>query len=345
MQPLHTKSLRFLGNFALAALSLAVSRLLSKPVIWGLPPSVMIEPTNRCDLRCPLCPAGAGTLTRPKGQMTAENFQRILDAIGPQVKEIFLWNQGEPLLNPALPEMVQLAHRRGIRVVTSTNGQLLDKEDLACRLVASGLDVLIVSIDGLTAETYRVYRVGGELQKVISGMRTLRRQREAVRASHPRIILQWLPMKHNQHELPQLQIKAEEWGADCVEIKTTQVYTSEEAEQFLPGDPRLSRYEQRGRAWEVRRRRESCHRLWFSCQIDWDGTVVPCCFDKDEQFVMGDIHQQPLAEIWRGERYQRFRQLLLTHGRAPEMCRNCTEGLEALYVSRHRLRPANTLRD
>jgi len=330
-------NIRSYWNFGLGALSCLLSHLLRKPVVWGLPTSVMIEPTNRCNLRCPLCPTGAGTLTRPVGEMTLSDFQKILDAIGPQLRRIYLWNQGEPLLNSVLPEMVRLAHQRGIYTVTSTNGQLLVREDTAKQLVQSGLDALIVSIDGLTPETYEVYRIGGKLENVVVGMQMLRREREAQRRSRPKIILQWLPMKHNEAELPLLEAKAAEWGADSVEVKTTQIYEQEQAEQFLPRAPQLSRYERHGGRWELRRKRDSCRRLWFSCQIDWDGTVVPCCFDKDETLAMGNIHQRPFAEIWRGEKYQAFRRLLLTRGRVLDICCNCTEGLETLYISRHRL--------
>lgn len=330
-------NLPYLWNIGLAVVSYAVSRILRKPVVWGLPTSVMIEPTNRCNLRCPLCPTGAGTLTRPIGEMTLSDFQKILNAIGPQLKKIFLWNQGEPLLNSLLPEMVHIAHQRGITTVTSTNGQLLANEDIAKRLVQSGLDALIVSIDGLTPETYEVYRVGGNLQAVVSGMQMLRREREAQRRSRPKIILQWLPMKHNEAQLPQLEAKAIEWGADSIEVKTTQIYEQEQGERFLPRAPQLSRYVREGSRWELRQKRDSCRRLWFSCQIDWDGTVVPCCFDKDETLAMGNIHRHPFAEIWRGEKYQAFRRLLLTRGRVLDICRNCTEGLDTLYISRHRI--------
>ncbi|MBM3325171.1 MAG: radical SAM protein, partial [Calditrichaeota bacterium] len=305
-------------------------------IVWGLPTSVMIEPTNRCNLHCPLCPVGAGMLTRATGEMSFDNFRRILDAIGPQLRRIYLWNQGEPLLNDSLPDMIRLAHERGIYMVTSTNGQLLGQGDIARRLVQSGLDEIILSVDGLTRETYRKYRIGGELEPVIFGMQVLRRERETLRRNRPKIILQWLPMKHNEHELPLLQSAARQWGADRVEIKTTQVYTKEQAEQFLPREPRFSRYRRAGERWETRRRYQTCRRLWFSCQIDWDGTIVPCCFDKNEDFAVGNIHHDSLARIWGGEKFQRFRQLLLTRGRTLDMCRNCTEGLETFYVSPRR---------
>ncbi|MFH1011496.1 MAG: radical SAM protein [bacterium] len=328
--------IRFYWNLGLGALSCLLSHLLRRPIVWGLPISVMMEPTNRCNLRCPLCPSGAGTLTRSIGEMTLSDYRKILDAIGPQHRRIYLWNQGEPLLNDSLPDMVRLAHERGIHTVTSTNGQLLGRGDMAKRLVQSGLDAIILSVDGLTAETYRKYRIGGELQPVIFGMQALRRERQILRRSRPKIILQWLPMKHNEHELPLLRSAAREWGADRIEIKTTQVYTEKQAERFLPRDPRFSRYRRAGEQWETRRRYQTCHRLWFSCQIDWDGTVVPCCFDKNEEFTVGNIHQDSFAKIWRGEKFQRFRGLLLTRGRVPDMCRNCTEGLETFYVSLRR---------
>jgi radical SAM protein with 4Fe4S-binding SPASM domain len=336
-------NIRSYWNLGLNATSCLLSHPMRRPIIWGLPTSVMIEPTNRCNLHCPLCPTGAGTLTRPVGDMPIEDFQKILDAVGPQLGKVYLWNQGEPLLNDSLPDMVHCAHERGITTITSTNGQLLGLSDIAKRLVRSGLDEIIVSVDGLTPEIYREYRIGGELENVITGMQMLRREREALRRSRPKIIFQWLPMKHNEQELPFVHAAATKWGADRIEMKTTQVYTEKQAERFLPRDVGLSRYRRQGERLETRRRYQTCRRLWFSCQIDWDGTVVPCCFDKNEDFVMGNILQSSFAEIWRGERFQQFRQSLLTGGRTFEMCRNCTEGLETFYVARHLLPSANEM--
>ncbi len=334
--PLSRKpNIRSYWSLGLAAKSCLVSHLVRRPTVWGLPISVMIEPTNRCNLHCPLCPTGAGTLTRPAGEMTLADFRKILDSIGPQLRTIYLWNQGEPLLNDSLPEMVRVARERGIYTITSTNGQLLGQSDMARRLVRSGLDEIIVSVDGMTPETYKKYRIGGELENVVSGIQVLRREREILRRGRPKITLQWLPMKHNEHELPFLRSAAEQWGADGVEIKTTQVYTEKQAERFLPTDVALSRYRRQGEQWETRRRYQTCRRLWFSCQVDWDGTVVPCCFDKNEDFVMGNILQSSFSEIWHGERFRQFRQSLLTCGRVLDMCRNCTEGLETFYVTYH----------
>ena len=319
-------------NLGKASASLGLALVIRRPVVCGLPDSIMIEPISLCNLRCPLCPIGARELKRPLGTMTVENFRRILDNVGPQLRTLALWNQGEPTLCEELPEMIRIAHDRGIFTTTSTNGTLLLRENLTDRLIESGLDELIVSVDGISQETYEHYRVGGQLSNVVSGIRALRKRRDELRRRKPRIVLQWLPMKHNEREIPHLRRTAAEWGADTVEIKTAQVYTSDQAEEYLPDARELRRYEKRGQKWETRRRYQSCRRLWFSTVIDWNGTVVACCFDKDEDYPMGNALREDFRSIWRGRTYNALRTKLLREGRALEMCRNCTEGLKTFYL-------------
>ncbi|MFZ5434102.1 MAG: radical SAM/SPASM domain-containing protein [Calditrichota bacterium] len=324
-------------NVAQTAVSYGLSHLLRTPFIWGRPISIMMEPISRCNLQCPLCPIGARELKRELGSMTLENFRVILDNVGPQVRVLALWNQGEPTINDQLPEMIRIAHDRGIYTMTSTNGNLLLRRKLIPRLMDSGLDELIFSIDGLTQETYQIYRIGGHLDIVIEAMQTLRRRRDELRRKTPRIIMQWLPMKHNEHEIPQLRETAARWGADTVEIKTTQIYTDEQASHFLPELEELRRYERKGQRWETKRNYQSCRRLWFSTMIDWNGTVVPCCFDKDEDYPMGNALTEDFDTIWRSQPYQALRRKLIRQGRVTEMCRNCTEGLSSYYLKLKRL--------
>lgn len=322
----------FLANLAALSSSYALSHVLKRPLVWGNPISIMIEPISRCNLQCPLCPIGARELKRDLGVMSLENYVRILDNVGRYVKVIALWNQGEPTINDQLPEMISEATKRGIYTMVSTNGNLLHRRNLIPRLLDAGLSELIFSIDGLTPDSYKIYRIGGNLDVVIENLRETRRLRDARGSKTPRLIMQWLPMKHNQHEIPYLRAKAKEWGADSVEIKTTQVYTDDQASQYLPDLEELRRYERKGQEWETKRTYQSCKRLWFSTMIDWNGNVVPCCFDKDEQFLMGNALTQDFRDIWHGERYNAFRTKLITKGRVEEMCRNCTEGLKSYYV-------------
>jgi radical SAM protein with 4Fe4S-binding SPASM domain len=324
-------------NLVKVSASCALSHVLKRPVVWGRPVSIIMEPISRCNLQCPLCPIGARELTRKLGTMILETYKKALENVGPQVRVIALWNQGEPTINDQLPEMVRYAKDRGIYTMTSTNGMLMLRRNLIDRLIKAGLDEIIFSIDGLTAESYEIYRIGGKLEVVVEGMKMLRRRREEMGSKTPRIVMQWLPMKHNQHEIPYLRAKAKEWGADTVEIKTTQVYTPQQYDDYLPDMEALRRYERKGKEWETKRTYQSCKRLWFSTMIDWNGNVVPCCFDKDEEFLMGNAVNEDFGQIWHNEKYNSFRQQLISSGRVEAICRNCTEGLKSYYVPLNKL--------
>lgn len=320
----HTLKPGPVWNAVKVAASYGISHLIRQPVVWGRPLSIMMEPISRCNLRCPLCPIGAHELKRNLGTMGLDDFRRLLDNVGPQVRVLALWNQGEPTINDELPEMIRHAHDKGIYTLTSTNGNLMLRRNLVNRLADSGLDELIFSIDGLTQKTYQVYRIGGHLDVAVAAMRQVRARRDELRRRTPRIIMQWLPMKHNEHEIPHLRKVAAQWGADKVEIKTTQIYTDDQAAQYLPKMEELRRYERKSQRWETKRTYQSCKRLWFSTMIDWNGTVVPCCFDKDEDYPMGNALTQDFAEIWHSQAYNNIRRELITKGRMKEICRNCT---------------------
>lgn len=324
-----------LWNFAKSCAGYLASNVSGRPFVWGLPVFAMIETTNRCNLRCPLCPTGTRLLKRPFGSMTLNDFETTLNQLGPQLRVLAFWNQGEPTLNPALPEMIGMACQRGIYTIVSTNGTLLWKDRMGERLVASGLCELIISIEGITPQSYEVYRVGGKLEQVIKGIQAVRKARVHANGKTPRLVLQWFAMKHNESELPRLRDTARSWGVDCLTVKTTWVSSNDQAEQFLPKNESLSRYSRDSDRWIVQRRRSSCHPLWFSTTIDWDGTVVPCCFDRDEQHAMGNVLHQDFRSIWLGGRYQTMRSVLLRQGRILEICRNCGEGLRKFHVGRN----------
>ena len=129
---------------------------------FGWPTHLQIEPTTYCNLRCLLCPVNTG-LNRPRGHMDFKVFQKVVDEVGEYLFFILLWDWGEPFLNPEIYAMIRYAVERGIKVVSSTNGHLFAQYDHADRVVRSGLDTLIVALDGITQETYEGYRQGGEL--------------------------------------------------------------------------------------------------------------------------------------------------------------------------------------
>ena len=388
------------ANLARIASSYVRSMHSKRATISGLPFVLMIEPTNFCNLHCPLCPSGDGRLTRARGMMDRATFGRILKQTKGTVKFLQLWNQGEPLLHPDLPWMIRRAKAQGMFVSMSTNGHPLADPSVALEIVRSGLDHLIVSVDGATQETYARYRRGGNLQTVLRGIEhcvqaRIKPHRKGAKSAknfkrwglpfsasfaplrwilpqsairnpkRPWIELQCIVMRHNEHEIPAMKALAQRLGVDRLSLKTVQIDAADQAETFLPSDRNQSRYAAaqerkpttgkhgstqkkpadmlraslgfRGKMWEdgtlmTERTRDSCRRLWFSTVINWDGTVVPCCFDKDGDFVMGNILQESLRQIWRGRRYQAFRDAVLRNRAGIAMCRNCTEGLRKLFL-------------
>src|SRR5882762_884907 len=148
------------------------SRISGKPGHRGMPMSISIEPTTSCNLRCPECPSGLRSFTRPTGMLAKELFESVINQLAPSLSYLIFYFQGEPYLHPHLLEMVQFASKKKIYTATSTNAHYLSDE-ASRRTVESGLDRLIISIDGTTQDTYASYRIGGGLEKVIRGTKNM----------------------------------------------------------------------------------------------------------------------------------------------------------------------------
>ncbi|MFC1683594.1 radical SAM/SPASM domain-containing protein, partial [Candidatus Zixiibacteriota bacterium] len=318
-----------LVNICQVLLSYLVSSLLRRPVVWGYPFLLEVEPSSLCNLRCPLCAVGAGNMTREQGNMPLDQYRRIIDDIGPYLVHLTLWNQGEPFLNPDLLEMIRYAKARNMVVLTSTNGHFLNASDKAEKLVASGLDDLIISIDGVNAATYQKYRIGGDFQRVLSGIRHLVAAKKRLSSAVPYIELQFLIMRHNQNEIESFRSLAKELGVDRISLKTLQVKTPDEARRYLPDQHSYRRYKWDGRSLRIKGKiRNNCRWIWFCPVINSDGTVCACCFDKDNSLPMGNVcDSQRLTQIWHGERYRAFRQQILSSRKQLLLCQNCSEGL------------------
>lgn len=292
----------------------------------GMPVSISIEPTTSCNLRCPECPSGLRAFTRPTGMMKQELFQSIVDQL-PELTYMIFYFQGEPYLHTGLMEMINYASSRKIYTATSTNAHFLTDE-VARKTVESGLDRLIVSIDGTTQEVYQQYRVGGKIDKVIEGTKNVLRWKKELRSKTPHVIFQFLVVKPNEHQIGDIKQIAEEIGVDELKFKTAQVYNYESGSDLIPTINKYSRYKKNDSGnYSIKNGlSDECWKMWHSCVVTWDGKVVPCCFDKDARFVMGDLHENSFAEIWQSKKYQEFRNSLFRSRSEIEICRNCTEG-------------------
>lgn len=314
-------------NAAAVLSSYHYSRFTRTPRIGGMPVSLAIEPTTSCNLRCPECPSGLRSFTRPTGMLSRALFSNVLDQLSDTLVSLTFYFQGEPYLHKEFAEMVKQASEKGIYTSTSTNAHYLN-DKTARATVESGLDRLIVSIDGTTQDAYSSYRRGGELERVIEGTRNVVRWKKELRSKTPHVVFQFLVVRQNEHQIPELKNMANKLGVNEVKLKTAQIYDFENGSPLLPVDDRYSRYSKNPDGkWSIKNPLEDhCWKMWHSCVVTWDGKVVPCCFDKDGHHVLGNVGEQSFAAIWRGERYQAFRGALLRSRRAIDICKNCTEG-------------------
>ncbi len=307
--------------------SYRASRRNRQPQINGLPVSISIEPTTSCNLRCPECPSGLRSFTRPTGMLESRMFTRLIDELAPTLTYLTFYFQGEPYLNPEFLNMVEYASEKGIYTATSTNAHYLNVKN-AERTIKSGLDRLIISIDGTTQQSYESYRIGGTLEKVIEGTRNVIDAKKSLRSRTPHVVFQFLVTGPNEHEIPDVFRLGRELGVDQVVLKTAQIYDYQSGSPLIPKQDRYARYRQNpDGSWSIKNKlADHCWKMWHSSVVTWDGKIVPCCFDKDAHFVMGDLRKNSFAEIWKGDRYDQFRHSLMKSRSEIEMCRNCTEG-------------------
>lgn len=298
-----------------------------KPIIKGLPLSLSIEPTTACNLRCPECPSGLRSFTRPTGRLDPRHFEKIIDELHRSLFYLIFYFQGEPFLHPDLLKMIRYASQKNIYTATSTNAHFLHTDN-ARETVASGLDRMIISIDGASQDTYESYRKTGELEKVLEGTRNIIHWKQKLQSRTPHIVWQFLVVKPNEHEIPEIKKLAAEYGVDHLAFKTAQIYDYKDGNPLIPTQDKYSRYRlgSNGKYRIKNTMVDECWKMWHSSVITWDGRVVPCCFDKDATHLMGNAFEKSFKEIWQSDSYTNFRSSLLHSRSSIEMCKNCTEG-------------------
>ncbi len=314
-------------NLIKLLLSYRISRMLKKPVVWGLPASISIEPTTSCNLRCPECPSGLRSFSRNTGMLSLSDFKNWMDQVHQHITYLTLYFQGEPYLNKDFFEFAKYARKQKIYSSTSTNAHFLTDEN-ARKTVESGLDRLIISIDGIDQESYQNYRIGGKLSKVMEGTTNILKWKKELKSNTPYVIFQFLVVKPNEHQVEAVKELGKKVGVGKVAIKTAQVYDYANGHSLIPENDEYSRYKKGtdGKYALKNKLLNQCWRMWQSSVITWDGRVVPCCFDKDATHKMGELKEKSFKEIWKGSAYSNFRRSLLISRSEIDICKNCTEG-------------------
>ncbi|MDD3079467.1 MAG: radical SAM protein [Paludibacter sp.] len=285
---------------------------------------ISIEPDNFCQLKCPECPVSLKK-NSPKHYLANENLIKIIDDLKSTLVHVIFYFQGEPLLNPDLPKMIAYTHKNNIYTSLSTNAQALTRKK-AEELVRSGLDKIIISIDGTTQDIYEKYRRGGNLDKAIEGIKHLTELRKQLASRSPLIEIQFVVFKINEHQISEIKKLAKTLKVDRLSLKTAQLYNFEHGHELMTSIDKFSRYKRlsNGKYAIKNKMQNRCQRLWNGAVITAEGNVLPCCFDKDQKYTFGNLNSNNFQTIWHNKKASGFRASILQNRKQYDMCRNCT---------------------
>jgi radical SAM protein with 4Fe4S-binding SPASM domain len=292
--------------------------------VSGRPMNITIEQTNVCNLDCPVCETGAGILGRTKGHMSLGQFKTIIDKVGAHTNTLMFYFMGEPFLNKDAYNMIRYAKDSGIPFIeTCTNGDFVDP----VRIVDSGLDKVSFQIGGITQETHEVYRVKGQIGRVMTNLIATIRERDR-RGSKLQIDVGLIVMKHNEHEVDDFRRMVKEIGADRAVVIDPCVRTIEQGHAFLTVNRAYWFYDEaqfnRGILKPKNLPDNTCPWIYYSLAIHVNGNVVPCCRDPRGEEVMGNILEQDLEEIWNGPKFRALRERIQKDQGSVGICRLCS---------------------
>ncbi len=324
-------SLKKLINLFKIYLGYYLSILIKKVVVLGYPFSITTEPTNNCNLHCLECPLGNDSSKRIKGNIDFELYKKIIDEVKDYIIYQMIYFQGEPFLNPEFFNLIKYADNNNIYTSTSTNGHFLTPENCE-KIIKSGLKKIIISIDGTTQETYEKYRVGGKLEDVIEGIKNLVLTKQQLKSKYPIVHIQFLVFKHNEHQIREINSLAKSLGVNKLELKSAQIENFEKNSDLIPTLEKFSRYNNKENDFKIKSKLlNRCFRIWSTLIVSQEGTIVPCCFDKELQYPVGNVINNSVLKIWKSKEFAGFRRNILLNRKKTPICRNCSEGLRIMY--------------
>ncbi|MHC4618295.1 MAG: radical SAM protein [Planctomycetota bacterium] len=279
--------------------------------VFGYPYYLIIDTGNVCNLRCPLCPTGTREKNMNRQLLKFDLFTKIIDRLYPYVYEVALHNWGEPFLNSDICKMITYCRQKNIGTNLSTNLNIPDLDVEA--IIKSGLEYLVVSLDGTTQDTYSFYRIGGNIDIVFRNIKHIITAKRNLRTKKPFIEWQYIVMKHNCHQIDDARKIAKELGVDLIRFIAVGLpfgtqNARELAEKWFPYIPDEQDGYIEGRFLQ-QPIRGPCFYLYRSVTINPDGTLAPCCAVWESRHSFGDLAHADFSEIWNNDSYQSARAL------------------------------------
>ncbi|NIO81501.1 MAG: radical SAM protein [Candidatus Aminicenantes bacterium] len=268
------------------------SYLKRETVSRGFPVEIAIEITNHCNANCIMCPRQK--MEREKGFMDFDLFKKIVDEAREYTEFVFLHLAGEPLLHPKLMEMIDYCGKIGLKSGFSTNAISLD-EAKSKQLLQLPLDLLVLSFDGVTKETYETIRKKANFESTYQNINRFLVLKSKSKKS-PYTMIQLIYQEENFKEAKDFYLKWKKSAVDVVRVKPYLNY------------PGLDEYLGK-RTRRTGEKIKPCMLLWRQLAIYWDGTVVACCMDFLSKMVLGNAADASIAEIWNGDPMQKLREI------------------------------------
>jgi radical SAM protein with 4Fe4S-binding SPASM domain len=280
-----------------------------KTTLKYMPLRLWVEPTSICNLRCVMCP-NKDLKIEDKGFMDMELFQKIIDECASWVYDVHLLHRGESLLHPEFFVMAKYATEKHVRTKLHTNGTLLDEEK-SRQMIESGIDQLSFSFDGYDKETYESIRVNGDFDQTVKNIQRFLSIKKELKSKKPYTILELI-------DFPDSRIRSD----------TAKKKAFRDKFKGLPLDQLVIK-EFHNWAGEVgtkhkRKTFSPCTFLWNALVIFWDGAVLPCSQDFFGYYILGNVKDSSLAEIWNNEKILHLRKEHLKNDIEEfETCREC----------------------
>ena len=296
-----------------------------RPVV-PVPASIGLEPALGCSLECPHCPSRMVANAPSDTMLAVADLRSLLDR-HPQIRQLYLRGRGEVFMNLDLPELLRLAHERGISTTMEGASNLnVVSAEAAEAVVRYGVRSLRCAVDGVSQGTYGKLRRGGNLAKALQSIRAIIALKAKYRSAYPDLILQFMPTADNIHELDQVAMLARMLG---MSLRLRYKYGSNDLD--LAGKAKLRRYsgaadreefqEQTGRHFY----RNMCAHLWIRPAIAWDGRIIGCNCNHDFSYFPGNAFQDDLSECLNSEPMVYAREMLMGQqpARADIPCVHC----------------------
>lgn len=305
-----------------------------KSAVLKTPRVAIIETGIFCNLRCATCPTPHHKITREKRNMTFDEFKEIIEKISPYCHVVLLYNSNEPLLHPDLDKMIAYADKKNLYTMISTNATLLNQE-MTDKILKSGLDEILVCLDGMSAGTYEPFRCGADFETVKKNIENFCKEKKKRKQARPFVELQYILTKLNQHEVPLIEKFVKDNGINRLHIKSLCIsgvaYSREEMKElsakFLPekegSRESKIRYEKEldGSISIIRPANWICPLIGSQLMILADGSISMCCHDIQGQYLYGNLLHDNFLTVWNSEKEKSLR-IKALKGELP-LCKIC----------------------